>query len=69
MASKRHLRRRSCAQRHAYATQQAARDGAKIMTKTYKKLLMAYKCNFCDKWHIGHPPAKVRRSMIERRGF
>ena len=29
--------------------------------------LQVYKCRFCGGWHVGHPPAEVRRAMARKR--
>ena len=29
--------------------------------------LQVYKCGFCSGFHVGHPPAEVKRAMARRR--
>jgi hypothetical protein len=65
MASKRHIRRRACEGKIAFASPDAAwarirRDGLK---------LEVYRCQFAKHWHIGHGPRVTKADvMVMRRG-
>ena len=67
MASKRHIRRRSCGGKVKHAT----KTGALIALHKTKKYALgrmhAYKCSFCSGWHVGHTPKQVAQ-IIEARG-
>lgn len=68
MASKRHLRRRSCEGKAAHAT----RDGANIAVGKLRKAhdggaWVAYHCPWCGHWHVGRPTARQRQATRDRR--
>ena len=65
MASKRAQRRKACTGKVRYETSDAARDGLRslIRNKGYQGLMTPYRCSFCNGFHIGHPPARVRQAM------
>ena len=70
MSSKRSLRKKSCDGKQKYDTQSKAELAAKIVGKNIGgQWLTAYKCEFCGKYHIGHPPYNVRRSIISRKKY
>lgn len=54
MSSKRAIRRRSCADKAKYETIELAQAAAR-RGKHRGQLLNAYRCQFCGKFHIGHP--------------
>ena len=51
MSSKRRLRRRQCERKVGHSTLEHAVIAIKNTERF--KLLRAYKCKFCKKWHIG----------------
>lgn len=63
MASKRAQRRRACDGKRRYDTLEAALAGRGPL-----RALQPYKCRFCHHWHNGHPPARVRQAIADRRG-
>jgi len=62
MASKRRQRRRSCGAKVRYT-----RGDAMFAAREIGRGLHAYRCDFGDHWHIGHPPSKVRQAIAARR--
>ena len=62
MSSKRRIRRKSCDGKRQHDTQAAA-IGHKMHLITYGTTntgeLWVYRCEFCNKWHVGHPPAEL----------
>lgn len=62
MASKRRLRRKACDGKAKHE-----RDGAVIAAGIARKrsghYIVSYKCRFCGKYHIGHPPSSVRKAL------
>lgn len=64
MASKRRVRAKACRGKHAYPTPGDAIAAARrLMNGT-----VAYACNFCGQYHLGHNPRSVGRRIAERRG-
>lgn len=60
MASKRRLRRKACDGKKRHKTL----DGAKTaVAKCQYQGVHAYKCGFCNGYHIGHRPDKIRKSI------
>lgn len=68
MASKRHLRRKSCSGKARYTRAQDAQHAAAAAGRRTQEWIVAYGCPFCGGHHIGHPPAHVRQSIRARRG-
>jgi hypothetical protein len=58
MASKRRLRRKSCARKLRYKTIETAKTAARIMGARVKKRLWPYRCHFCQAYHVGKPNRK-----------
>jgi hypothetical protein len=56
MASRRHVRLRSCTTKHRYDTPQRAQQARLRMEATgiVVGVLRAYWCPFCAFWHLGH---------------
>ena len=54
MASKRHLRRKTCEAKERYPNEDAARSGARWSWKKFATHLVPYKCQFCGGYHLGH---------------
>lgn len=66
--SKRRLRRRSCTSKVRHATEQAAKHAAwKLQRQGYSG--RAYKCPFCQGWHVGRMNRRQRQGMKARRGW
>jgi hypothetical protein len=63
MASKRQLRRKSCLGKKKYTSSQQAKDAAFLTGRKHNEKLVAYHCNYCGSWHIGHPPVSVQRRL------
>jgi hypothetical protein len=68
MASKRHLRRKQCEGKRAFALEADARAHAIHRSRVSRSYIVAYHCRFCHLWHVGHPNGKVRRILRELRG-
>lgn len=65
VASKRAKRRKQCG-KTPYATQADA-GGAAHQAYYRGHRVAPYRCPFCGKFHIGHPPKGVRQAMAARR--
>lgn len=59
MASKRQVRRKSCERKVKYETAKDANANIRIG-------LIVYKCKFCGKYHVGHPPRKAKQSLMDK---
>lgn len=69
MASKRHLRRKSCDGKKKYPNSAIASNAAFARGRISKSWIIPYRCKFCGGYHIGHPPKHVRQSILAKRGF
>jgi hypothetical protein len=68
MSSKRNIRRKACDGKEKFDTHDEAYKKAKHIQYKYNTGFMApYECQFCKKWHFGHPPKNIRNA-IKRRG-
>jgi hypothetical protein len=67
MASKRHLRRRSCGKKRPFDSFEQASTFLSNQKGVHG--FQIYKCDFCHKWHFGHMKSKNIHAMIEKRGF
>lgn len=70
MASKRRLRRKACSGKRRYATAIEAEQAIRRLryeTKTLARM-NAYRCPFCNKFHIGHTPYYVHKAITSRMG-
>lgn len=66
MASKRHLRNKSCTGKIQF---DSTDDAYAFMKKKGPfGILHVYKCKFCHKYHIGHMMSKNFREMNKQRG-
>ncbi len=55
MASKRHVRRKSCENKVGHLTAQAgAVARAKLNQRHYSGRMAVYRCRYCHKYHVGH---------------
>lgn len=67
MASKRHIRRKACKGKVRYTSSKAAMAAAfQARNRTHGDWIISYGCRFCGGFHIGHPPAKVRKAIRSR---
>ena len=68
MASKRRLRRKACSGKIAYKTLADAMGARNSMIKRFglRKVISAYKCEYCGMYHIGHTPYNVRQSIRDK---
>ena len=57
-------KRRGCDGKRKYPDNAAAQ--AKIDKTRGAGWLLPYRCSRCGSWHIGHPPASVRRAIYRR---
>jgi len=62
MSSKRHIRKKSCDGKRRHDSRSEAIDHKMQMVKGGGSVgeLWVYQCQFCGKWHVGHPPAKLK---------
>ena len=66
MSSKRALRRKSCEGKTQYDTQAEAEVAARHRSRQTGQWLVPYHCRFCNRYHIGHPPARVVQSIRDK---
>jgi len=64
MASKRRLRRRSCANKKQYTRGDAIKAAKQRRAKGV--WIHAYHCAFGDHWHIGHPTKQAKATIRSR---
>ncbi len=69
MASKRHLRRKQCEGKRPFDTVEKAGHEASKRAHITGQFIIAYHCDFCHKYHVGHPPKEVRRALKVQRGI
>jgi hypothetical protein len=66
MASKRRIRRKSCTGKIRHASKEEARIAAQKL-RAKGEIVGVYLCRFCNGWHVGHTPRKIRRIMRARK--
>jgi hypothetical protein len=66
MASKRRFRRNSCGDKKRYSTLKEAQTAAWKFDRARNDTCHAYKCQFGDHFHIGHPTKAVRQAIAAR---
>lgn len=66
MASKRRLRRNACKGKVRHETIAAANYAAHLKRQQTGHWIIGYGCQFCNGFHIGHPPKKVRQSINDK---
>lgn len=68
MSSKRAQRRKSCTSKRRFATQEEAASAAFGMLRAQGRndTLTAYHCKFCNGYHFGHPPRRVRQAIAAK---
>jgi hypothetical protein len=62
MASKRRIRRKACEGKRQHETRPEANFHKMMLINNHLAdpgSLWVYRCDFCKKWHVGHPPAKL----------
>jgi len=72
MSSKRHLRRKlenTCKRKKPYPTLAIALDNRRYLIERHPAAikLSAYHCDFCGRYHLGHPNHKIIQSIRARR--
>jgi hypothetical protein len=67
MASKRRLRRVACEGKVPYETEKDAWTAANSAHRRTGDWIAPYRCQFCHRFHIGHPPKHVRIAILRRR--
>ena len=67
MASKRHVRRKQCEGKIKFPDQQTAERAAASHMRAHSLWMTAYHCPHCSRYHIGHPPSRVRQAIAARR--
>ena len=67
MASKRHQRRKACEGKVKFSDFATASRAAYSYQRTFGHWMLAYKCDFCSGYHIGHPPRHIRQAINARR--
>lgn len=40
---------------------------ARLMSRRTESLLLAYRCRYCGRWHVGHPSRRVAQGYYARR--
>lgn len=65
MASKRRLRRNAYGRKVRYSSQEEALAALKAITRVrgWQGYMAPYRCAFCNGFHFGHPPKKIRQAM------
>lgn len=58
MASKRHIRKRSCENKVGHDRLQSAVAHEKSLQEKYRFNYLVYKCKFCGKYHVGRASHK-----------
>jgi len=64
MASKRHLRRKSCEGKIRFTDAASAQRAATSHEYAFKHWMVPYPCKFCGGYHIGHPNKKIKQKII-----
>ena len=55
-----------CEGKTKYTEEHEAISAAKLVSRSAGTWLVAYYCKFCHRWHIGHPTARVRQSIMAK---
>ena len=61
------LRAKSCRRKKGYKDQATADHQARRATVSKGELILAYECDQCGKWHIGHTDLSLLKEKISRR--
>jgi hypothetical protein len=67
MSSKRAQRRRACEGKRGFETIEDAKAAAREYALSFGDSLTPYRCRFCGRFHVGHPPKEVRQAIAARR--
>jgi cytochrome c5 len=62
MASKRHIRRKACGNKVRY-DKKSAKQAAYFAKRRTGDFIVAYHCQYCGGYHIGHVPQVVNRFL------
>lgn len=62
-----YLKSRSCTSKRRYIEKRLAKRAARIMHKKSGETLRAYKCDFCDVYHVGHPKGYKRHIAEDKK--
>lgn len=65
MASKRRLRRKTCAGKKRYSSQEEAAGKLVQLRRNFSTYgqTHVYKCPFCGVWHLGHNPGAAHLEL------
>jgi hypothetical protein len=66
MASKRRVRANACEGKVRHDSLEEAKYACYLAKRRFGDWLICYKCKFCHRWHIGHPPKKVKHAINRR---
>lgn len=66
MAAKNRRLKAKCQRKVAYGTVDKANHAAVVATKKSGQTIWPYRCQFCGKMHIGHPPKTIRQAAASR---
>lgn len=68
MSSKRAIRRRACKSKVRHANHEDAQLAISKMhrSKGYCGFMIAYACQFCGGFHVGHPNQRARQALRAR---
>lgn len=59
-----------CGVKEPYDDEEAALEHRKHLKKKFRSkdiaAMEAYQCDFCGKWHIGHPPGYYREKRMKK---
>lgn len=69
MASKRHQRRRACAEKRGHASMAAAiAEAQRLRARFLCEDFDAYHCRGCGSFHVGHRQKSMRNRLAAKRG-
>lgn len=68
MASKRHLRRKSCEGKIQFPDKETAMKACFSYKRKFGQFMTAYPCKFGNHWHMGHPTKQVRTALSHKYG-
>lgn len=63
---RRRLRARECGSKVRYLSETTASNAALLHAWAGRPGMDAYRCSFCDDWHVGHTPGSRRRRRCRR---
>lgn len=65
MTSKRRLRRKECGKKRRFSTIDEAQDIANVAWARGIRI-RAYACHWCNGFHVGHMPRRLREGFAKR---